>query len=44
MAIEENYYAEFYIGDLRIHDRIGFISDDDMYYLKNHLHFNIYHN
>lgn len=42
-AIQENYYAEFYIEDIAAHDQIGrFDEESDTYYLKNHIDFNIY--
>lgn len=36
MAIDESYYAEFYIGDIIMHDNIG-IKSNNTHYLKNHI-------
>lgn len=40
-VIDEEYYAEFYIFDTRLHDQIG-RKINNTYYLKNHIVFNVF--
>ena len=40
-VIRENYTAEFYIGDFRVHDIIGHVEEGRIF-IKNHLKFVLY--